>query len=234
MTFGQIKSIIEQNLLESYKDEKRFKQAIREFKQNILENKTISKIYSLYDDLSSPQGLNENDAKEYLNEGITLIKSLLKESKLPKTTNRNVENKYQQIDDLVYIDPKKINLVERVNTKKQILSILKENKVTYKTEINLPVSAMVSIANKTLKNHIDNLDESAKKDFFEILKEDVSSLEEKYNGMKLQTKEKLTSLMESESDQTLKDVLSETITKIDSENFNQVNYLKLKNLMNSL
>ena len=58
MTFGQIKSIIEQNLLESYKDEKRFKQAIREFKQNILENKTISKIYSLYDDLSSPQGLN--------------------------------------------------------------------------------------------------------------------------------------------------------------------------------
>lgn len=234
MTFGQIKSTIENNLLESYKDEKKFKQAIKEFKQNVLGDKNMSMIYALYDDLSTPQGLNESDAKEYLNEGILLIQRLLKEVKLPKSTNTVVENKYQLIDNLVYVSGKKVNLTERINVKKQLLSTLVEQKSEIKKGINLPVSTMVSIANKTLKQHIDSLDESSKKDLFEILKEDVNSLQEKYEGMKTSTKEKLTQLIENETDQTLKDVLTETVKKIESETFNQVNYIKLKSLMNSI
>ena len=42
MTFGQIKSIIEKNLLESYKNEKDFKKSLKEFKHNVLNNKTMS------------------------------------------------------------------------------------------------------------------------------------------------------------------------------------------------
>ena len=44
MTFGKIKSIIENNLLESYKDEKEFKKSLKEFKQNVLNNKKQTSI----------------------------------------------------------------------------------------------------------------------------------------------------------------------------------------------
>ena len=81
MTFGQIKSIIEKNLLESYSNPADFKKTLREFKHNILENKSFSKLYSLYDDLSTPKGLTEVEAKEYLEEGISLIKQILENSK---------------------------------------------------------------------------------------------------------------------------------------------------------
>ena len=67
MTFGLIKSVIENSLIESYKDEKSFKKSLMEFKQNILNNKDLSKVYSLYDELSNPKCLNEQDAKEFVN-----------------------------------------------------------------------------------------------------------------------------------------------------------------------
>ena len=76
MTFGKIKSIIENNLIESYRDEKELKKSLREFRHNVLNNKNISKLYSLYDQLSTPQGLNESEAKDFVEEGINLIQKL--------------------------------------------------------------------------------------------------------------------------------------------------------------
>jgi hypothetical protein len=89
MTFGQIKSIIENNLLESYKNEQEFKKSLKEFKQNVLNNKNMSKLYSLYDQLTTPQGLTEADAKDFLEEGITLIQKLVPTIKTPKTLYEN-------------------------------------------------------------------------------------------------------------------------------------------------
>ena len=77
MTFGQIKSIIENYLLESYRNEQEFKKSLKEFKHNVLSNKNMSKLYSLYDQLTTPQGLTENDAKDFLDEGIHLIQKLI-------------------------------------------------------------------------------------------------------------------------------------------------------------
>ena len=77
MTFGQIKSILEKNLLESYSNSLSFKKTLKEFKHNVLNNKIFSKLYSHYDDLSTPKGLTENDAKEYLEEGVNIIQKLL-------------------------------------------------------------------------------------------------------------------------------------------------------------
>jgi hypothetical protein len=77
MTFGTIKSIIENNLLESYKNEKEFKKSLREFKHNVLSDKSMSKAYALYDQLSSAQGLTEEIAKEYLEEGVNLLQKIV-------------------------------------------------------------------------------------------------------------------------------------------------------------
>ena len=92
MTFGKVKSIIENRLIESYKDEKEFKKSMKEFKHNVLSDKTMSKLYSLYDQLSTPQGLNETDAKDFLEEGVSLIQKLLLNVKLPRTISETVEN----------------------------------------------------------------------------------------------------------------------------------------------
>jgi polyhydroxyalkanoate synthesis regulator phasin len=234
MTFGLIKSIIEENLLESYKDEKSFKKAMNEFRHNVLNNKDISKVYSLYDDLSKSQGLSQEDAKEFVSEGINLIQKILPNIKLPKIVGESkVENKYKLIDELVYTNSK-INLTERVQIKKKLVKSLQESTKKVVDSINIPISSMVKIANQTLQNYIENLDEESKKEFFEIIKEDSSELENKFESLREDAISKLVPLMESENDSDTKSKLEETIYKIQGDSFSQINFLKLKRLRESL
>jgi hypothetical protein len=232
MTFGKIKSIIENNLLESYKDEKEFKKSLKEFKQNVLSNKTMSKLYSLYDQLSTPQGLNEPDAKDFLEEGIHLIQKLLPTIKLPRTLSEDVQNKYSDIDALVYTN--KLNLLERVNSKKNITSVLTSTNNVVKESINIPLKSMVSIANQTLNKYIENLDESSKKEFLQLISEDSKSLEDKFETIRESAISKLNVILEKEEEFELKTKLSETIDRLKNEKFDQLNFLKLRNLEESI
>lgn len=235
MTFGLVKSIIEENLIVSYKDPESFKKSIKEFKHNILSDKKLSKIYSIYEDLYTPKGLSREDATEFLNESIVLIKSLVGSVKLPKNLLENrTKNKYQTVDSLVYTEPTSINILERVQQKKEIVSILMSEKNDSSKVVSIPVSSMVKIANQTLSNYIDGLDESDKKEFLEIIKEDVKSLESKYEMLKESAIDKLSPILESEIDSNSKSKLEETIKKIKEDKFNQINYLRLKSLVNSI
>lgn len=232
MTFGKIKSIIENNLIESYKDEKEFKKSLKEFKHNVLNNKTMSKLYSLYDQLSTPQGLNESDAKDFLEEGISLIQQLLPSIKLPRTLSENVKNKYSDIDALVYTN--KLNLLERVNSKKNITSVLTSTSNVVKESINIPLKSMVSIANQTLNKYVESLDESSKKEFLLLISEDSKSLEDKFETIRESAISKLNVILEKEEEFELKTKLSETIDRLKNEKFDQLNFLKLKNLEESI
>jgi len=232
MTFGKIKSIIENNLLESYKDEKEFKKSLKEFKHNVLNNKTMSKLYSLYDQLSTPQSLNESDAKDFIEEGVSLIQKLLPSIKLPRTLSENVQNKYSDIDALVYTN--KLNLLERVNSKKNIISVLTSTNNVVKESINIPLKSMVSIANQTLNKYVENLDESSKKEFLQLISEDTKSLEDKFETIRESAISKLNVILEKEEEFELKTKLSETIDRLKIEKFDQLNFLKLKNLEESI
>ena len=232
MTFGKIKSIIENNLLESYKNEKDFKKSLREFKHNILNDKSMSKAYAVYDQLSSPQGLSESDAKDYLEEGINLLQRILPTIKLPKTLDENAENKYSDIDTLVYTN--KVNITERIKCKKDIISILTSKQDSLRESINLPIKSMVNIANQTLRNYIETLDETTKKEFFQIISEDTKSLETKFESMKENAITKLQVILEKEEEIDLKSKISETIDRIKKEQFDQISFLKLKNLESSI
>jgi|TARA_R110000868_G_scaffold53193_1_gene167217 hypothetical protein len=233
MTFGQIKSIIENNLLESYKNEQEFKKSLKEFKHNVLNNKNMSKLYSLYDQLTTPQGLTEADAKDFLEEGITLIQKLVPTIKTPKTLYENVSNKYSDIDSLVYTN--KLDLMERVQSKKTLIKTLVSQKPeTIKESINIPLKSMVSIANQTMKGYLDNLDESTKKEFIQLMSEDTSLLQEKFETIKESTISKLNTLLENENEFEIKTKLSETIDRLKVEKFDQLNFLKLKNLEESI
>ena len=232
MTFGTIKSLIEKNLLESYKNETEFKKTLREFKHNVLNNKAMSKAYAIYDQLSSPQGLDEQDAKDFIEEGISLLNKILPSIKLPITLSEKTENKYSEIDTLVYSQG--VNLIERLNAKKSILKVISSTKETIKENINIPISSMVSIANQTVNNYILSLDENSKKEFFQIVSEDIKILETKFETIKESAISKLTSLQNSEDSEDIKTKILETIDKVKSEKFDQLNFLKLKNLEESI
>jgi hypothetical protein len=231
MTFGNIKSIIEKNLLESYSDEKDFKKSLREFKHNVLNNKSMSKAYALYDQLSTPQGLSEQDAKEFLEEGVSLLHKILPSIKLPKSLSESINN-YSDLDVLSYSN--KLDLLERVNAKKNIIKVLTSQKETVKESIHIPIKSMVSIANQTLRGYIENLDETSKKEFFQLISEDAKTLEGKFEVLRENTITKLNTILETEQEFEIKTKISETIDRLKDEKFDQMNFLKLKSLEESI
>jgi hypothetical protein len=152
--------------------------------------------------------------------------------KLPITLSEKTENNYSDIDTLVYTQG--VDLLERVNAKKNILKVITSNKESIKESINIPISSMVAVANQTVNNYILTLDENSKKEFFQIVSEDVKTLEAKFETIKESAISKLTELQNSEDSQDIKTKISETIDKVKSEKFDQLNFLKLKNLEESI
>jgi hypothetical protein len=234
MTFGQIKTLIENQLTESYKDQKEFKQSLKEFKEDVLKNKNILKLYSLYDDLSTPQGLSEQEAYEYVKEGIDLIRKILPSVKLPKGKLNESKNNYSAIDELVYINNRTIYMNDRLENKKKLVKTLVQPKKQLKESVNIPISSMIKVANQNLGQYVQNLDESSKKELLDIIKEDTKSLKIKFESLKKDATLKLNNLIETESDNVVKEKISETVDRIKNEKFDQVSYLKLKHLVESL
>ena len=93
---------------------------------------------------------------------------------------------------------------------------------------------MVSIANQTMKSYINNLDESTKKEFIRLMSEDTTLLKEKFETLKESTITKLNTILENEQDFEIQTKLSETIDRLKFEKFDQLNFLKLKNLEESI
>jgi len=232
MTFGQIKTSIEKNLLESYKDQSEFRKTLKEFKSNILNDKTMSKLYSLYDQLNTPQSLSESDAKDYLHEGINLIQSILPNLRRTTSVTESLDNNYKDLDTLVYSST--VDILERVNARKNIIKVLSSNKDNLKESINIPLKSMVDVANQTLSNFIESLDESSKKELIKIVSEDTERLKLKFDVLKEMTLGKLNNIKEQNEDSEIKQKISETIGKIENEEFSQINYIRLKNLEQSI
>ena len=238
MKFGILKSKIENVLLESYKNNT-FKDELKTFKKLVIENKNVAKIFYLYDELNSPKGLNESYVNEFINESIKLYEKSI--SKITKAElkglnewvkNSTVENSYSKIDDLFTSDV--LTIESRIKSKKLISETLRKLPVTTTKGIELPLSTMVSVANKTIKNYIDGLNESDKKELINLLSEDDSTLTEKYNTLKENVVEKLNNMKESSDDNSVKSRIDETLSKVLSEKFDKLSYFKLKGLNENL
>ena len=236
--FGLLKSKIEQKLLESYKNNT-FKSEMVNFKKYVLENKNISKIYYLYDELSSKKGLSKDVVDDYINESINVYENTSNKIKsidllvLKKwTSNVKTTNLYESVDNVLTLDV--LNIEKRVMAKKQLSESLTKLPVTEIKKALIPISSMVSIANKTFNHYIDTLTESEKKEFKAILSADDKMLSEEYSNMQTKVVEKLSTLKESESDNIVKVKLQETIDKVSKESYNKLGYYKLKNLFENI
>jgi hypothetical protein len=161
-----------------------------------------------------------------------LLQRVLPSIKLPRTVSESVKNGYIDIDTLVYTQ--KISLSERIKSKKNIVAILTSKPQNVKESINIPVKSMVNIANQTLRNYLDTLDENSKKEFIQIVSEDTKILEEKFEVIRESAINKLETIMNNENESEIKSRISETIIRLKDEKFDQMNFLRLKNLEESI
>jgi hypothetical protein len=238
MKFGLLKSKIENVLIESYK-KNTFKEEMKIFKKLVIENKNISKLLFLYDELSSPKGLEESIASEFMLESIIRYENLINKIE-PKKLNElqswvskvTCENKYNDIDNL--FSQEVVDFDIRLKSKKTIKEGLKSIPTTKKSEIKLPLSTMVNVANRTISNYIETLEESDKKELINLLSSDSADLEKEFEQIKEDVVKKLTTLKESVEDDETKTKVDETLEKINSEKFDKLSYFKLKNLKETL
>jgi hypothetical protein len=196
-----------------------------------LNNKSFSKVYSIYDDLNIPQGLSENDAKEFLEESVNVIRHLLENTSLPKNGEK-VTNIYQNIDNLVYFE--NVNIHERLSSKKMLIDNLMLTTKGLNESPKIPLKSMVSIANQTIGKYIESLDEATKKEVFYILASKNEDLEIEYTTLKESTINKLKVLLNKQEESDIQSKINETIERIEIEKFDQVNYVKLKRLEESI
>jgi hypothetical protein len=236
--FGILKSKIEKLMLESYGNGT-FKEQVKNFKLLVLENKNISKLFYLYDELNSKKGLSESVVDDYINECITIYENTVNKVKDSTVVNLNKwvynvksENNYSHIDDLFSSDV--LNIESRINSKKIIKESLKKKPIVNKETVNLPLSTMVNVANKTISNYIENLNESEKKELFDFLKKDDKELMDNFETLKEEVKEKLSQLKSNSDNSETMDRINETIEKVDLEKYDKFSYFKLKSLRENL
>lgn len=235
MKLGELKSKVEEKLILSYK-KGTFKTEIHNFKKHILENKSLSKIFYLYDEISENKGFTESFATEFLNESLNSFKEIEKNIKnLEKVEtwvkNIQVENKYKNVDNFLYNDVTKLE--EKIKSKINLTENLKKKPVETKGNINLPISTMVNVANKTILNHIESLNESDKNEFFKLLSKDKKQAENEFNQLKENVISKL-NVLSVDSDLETKTKIQETIEKVTDDKFSLVTLVQLKNLYENL
>ena len=241
MKIGVLKSRVEKLLSESY-GKGTFKEEIKNFNRNVLSNKNISKLFFLYDELSTNKGYDQKLAEDFVFESITMFENIINKTdkrdleKIKKwVISVNSHNQYTDIDNLFYNSGDVLHLENKVRSKKVIVEDLKKTQVNENKEtILLPLSSMVKVANKTIEDFISNLNESEKKELNLLLKEDESVLVEQFQNLKDEAVVKLVVVLEGESDESVKNTINETIDNIKSKKFDRLEYFKLKNLVDNI
>ena len=235
--FGVLKSKIEKVLLESYSNNT-FKEELKNFKTNVLDKKNIAKIFYLYDELNSKKGLNESVVNDYINECIVIYENSINKIKPSElqvlkywVSKINTVNEYENIDNLFSTDV--LTIESRIKSKKLISESLKKTKPIEKEIVKLPMSAMISVANKTIQNYMESLNESEKKELVQFLNSDDNELKTNFSSLKESVLTKLETLKESSDSETIGKI-NETIEKVSSEKYDKLTYFKLKGLKEKL
>ena len=234
MNFGLLKSKIENTLLESYK-KGTFKDEMKNFKKLVLENKNVSKLFYLYDDLSTNKGLHSEVVNDYINECVVIYENTVNKLKADDINklnswvgNTKVDNQYETIDGL--FNTNILAIESRIQSKKLISETLKKKSVVVKEAVQIPLSTMVSVANKTISNYIESLNESEKAELTRLLSENDEKLEKDFDVIKESVVSKLTEMKNSESDKSTQSRIEETLNKVMTEKYDKLAYFKLKNL----
>jgi hypothetical protein len=145
--------------------------------------------------------------------------------------NVKSKNLYETVDGLFSTDV--LTIESKIKSKKLIKESLMLVAPINKEVIQLPLTTMVNVANKTIASYIDGLNESEKKDLMKFLSTDDSVLKESFETIKGDVIAKLKTLQEGSDIGTLNRI-TETIDKVELETYDKLSYFKLKNLKETL
>jgi len=240
-TFGTIKTKIEKASIGLY-GKPEFKTYMSQLKTMVLENKDLSELYYIYDDLSKKKGLSNDIATDYINESIEYSQILIENNKgslknvdewISSIVKKSVNN-YKDIDVTIYNKSIK-NLETVLESKKRIINtMISEDKLKIKESINLPLKTMLRVANDRLNKELSNISDAERKELIEL-----SSLSDKSIKLEIDTlKENVisnlkTSLNESKEND-LKDTIENTIKKISESKYDKYNLYQLRKLNQGL
>ena len=212
MEFGKIKTGVEALLIKNYST-KKFTETLKEFKEDFLKNKDISKIYNIYNIVDKKRGLKKEHATEYLdiikenfNSLVSNNKKDLKRLYEKYSTN---ENEYQEIDNFLNTSSDLDSIVSMLESRDVLINklvLVEEDKPTT-TIVNLPLSYIKKIVDNKKNSILENLDEKTKKTINELYSYDVKEIEEKVSEYKQLLNNKLTPLIESENKETIEKVI---------------------------
>lgn len=242
-TFGKIKSKIERLLVKSY-NKPEFKKNLKGFKQHILNNKNLSEAYFLYDELSSNKGLNENIVDDYITESFEHLRNIIDSNKkkiedlsewINDLLKEDVGNNYEDIDKQIYTKNIVKNLESLLESKQKIRKTLITKKPVVETKtLDLPISSMLKIANKTLSSNLPPLNEEEMNEFnFYISLKDKKLTEEIENTKEVILNKLKTNLNES-TDSDLTEKIKKTINKINESEKSIFSLYRLKQLEKGL
>jgi hypothetical protein len=241
-TFGTTKTKIERASICLY-GKPEFKSFMKQFKSMVLENKDLSELYYIYDDLSSKKGLNESIAEGYVNESIEYSQILVENNqkylnKLSNWINSIIlehSNDYTDIDNTIYKKSIK-DLSTVLESKTKIKSKLISEEINSKLEesVNLPISTMIKVADENIKMELKNISESERKIIQELssMSEDEVKLE--MDNLKENVISNLKSSLNESKDSDLTATIENTIKKIVDSPYDRYNLYKLRNLNKGL
>jgi hypothetical protein len=231
MKLGLTISKIEKHLEESY-IKQTFETEIKNFKNIVLNNKMLSECFYLYTELNKNKGLDKETAKEFIEESVKILKDKVEHIDLSKVNNWvssvNTKNNYEHIDHLVTSRPTQIE--ETIKIKKDLIKLLSESKETDDKSFTPFVENVVKY---NIEKYIDSLDPQIKEGLDEILSMTDDDLKREYETLKENTITKLKSQMViSESD--VKTTIENVIMKIENDECDKYNFVKLQSLYESL
>jgi len=242
-SFGNIKSKVEKLLTESY-GKPEFKTYLKGFKKHILNNKSLSEAYFIYDELSTEKGLNESIADEFVSESFEQLKSIIETNKekidelskwIDDILKENVSNNYEDIDMQVYTKNVVKNLEKLIESKQRIKSRLLKTKITEQhKELNIPISSMLKIAANSFNKEYKNLNEEDKSELKFYTSLNKKSLNEEITKTKESVLNKLNNTLNESQDNSLKQKINETIDNIMNTKQNVMSLYKLKKLEKGL
>ena len=179
--------------------------------------------------------MNESIVDDYINESIKLYENTVNKLKTSdlntiSTWVKNVksDNKYESIDSL--FSSGVLTIENRIKSKKLISESLVTKPKKTKEVVNVPISTMVNVANKTINKYINTLSESEKKELSQIFSINDEILIKEYNTIKDSVISKLNEMEKTEQDEKTKSTIIETLNKVNNENYDKLNYYKLKTL----
>jgi len=238
--FGNIKDTFKGIVIESVlRKEDSGKKLFSKFIKLIKENNTLTDQYLIYKNLQTKKFDDTSEAKDYIKENISLLKSLDKKNlekgneKLFKLLNgKNIikENNefYSHIKFLVETT-KTATTIDKINESiNHIKGLMLEKEVEVTNEridSELPLSVLTKISVNKFNDKYSNISESEKSIIRTILNGDDKSKEETYNTLKRECIDTIDNRVTESTDVTLKDQLLRVKDKLLNMNFDNENFI---------